>query len=137
MKLGERSIALPSRSASTTVSTKAGPTSLHQSGAVSITQGARFLSQYGFVPFNIRKSLRTPWLICQLKTSTICSAVLAATAHKRGSFPSFSRGSGMSLMCHPPPKRKWSGLEAPIIPRYQNFLISLFRRVEILGALHT
>jgi len=133
LKLGERSIVLPSRFTPMTVSSVAGPTSLHQSGAVSISQGAISLSQYGFLPFNILKSLRTPWPIRQLKTST----VLAATAHKIGSFPSFSRGSGMSLMCHPSPKRKWSGLEAPISPRDQNFLISLFRRSEAVGRLHT
>jgi hypothetical protein len=109
LKLGERSKSVvvsfpPTRL--TTVCTGAGPTSLHHSGALSIIQGARFLSQYGFLALNSFKSLRIPKPIRQLKASTICSAVLAAIAHKSGSFPSCFRGSGRSLISHLPPKRK-------------------------------
>ena len=47
----------------------------------------------------------------------------------------------MSLMCQLPPKTKWSGLEAPIVPRYQNLLSLLFsetfRRLESVGRRET
>jgi len=52
---------------------------------------------------------RTPRPISQLKTSTICSAALAAIAHKSG---------------------QWSGLEAPVIPQCQKYCVLVaFRRV--------
>jgi len=108
----------------TIVCTYAGPTSLHHWHALHRTWRKILI----WLPH--WQSLLIPRPILQLNSSTTCSAVLAKIAHKSGLFPNVSLGSGRSLMCHLPPKRKWSSLEVPVIPRCQNCWISYSRERE-------